>query len=323
MLHFFSGVPRLVFLLAPVAYLCFGRHVFNALPLAAVAYGLPHLAHSTLANARLHGRFRHSFWSEVYETALAPYLALPTTIALLAPGWGRFNVTAKGGRIPAPFFDARIAAPYLLLVAANLAALGAAGWRLAGGTTELDALGINVAWALHNLVILAATLAAACERREVRASPRVAARVPVRLRLGDGTVAAGETEDVGRDGARISAIGVPRLFRGERLAVSLRPFPHDRAPIAAEVALHDEGGVRVRFLPASLEEEARIVRAVFSRADAWLAWSDRPRDRPLRALGAIARSGAVGLARAGRLGWAPAASSAGPVAQLSRSGGRP
>src|SRR5439155_9154509 len=63
MLHFFSGIPRLIFLAAPVAYLVFGRHVFNALPLAAVAYGLPHLIHSTACNARIHGRHRHSFWS--------------------------------------------------------------------------------------------------------------------------------------------------------------------------------------------------------------------------------------------------------------------
>jgi hypothetical protein len=71
----------------------------------------------------------------------------------------------------------------------------------------------------------------------------VAARVPVRLRLGDGTVVRGETEDIGRDGARVAATGVPRLFRGERVAVSLRPFPHDRAPIAAEVGVLAGGRV--------------------------------------------------------------------------------
>jgi len=96
MLHFFSGIPRLVFLLAPVAYLVFGWHIFNALPLAAVAYGLPHLIHSTACNARIHGRFRHSFWSEVYETCLASYSAIPITLALIAPPTGRFTVTAKG-----------------------------------------------------------------------------------------------------------------------------------------------------------------------------------------------------------------------------------
>src|SRR5438445_3172156 len=145
MLHFFSGIPRLVFLLAPVAYLVSGWHIFNALPLAAVAYGLPHLIHSTACNARIHGRFRHSVCSERYETCLASYTAIPTTLALIAPRTGRFNVTAKGGRVDAPYFDVRIALPYLLLAAVNLAALAAGGWKLRAGPGELESLALNAA----------------------------------------------------------------------------------------------------------------------------------------------------------------------------------
>src|SRR5438477_12868242 len=190
MLHFFSGIPRLVFLLAPVAYLVFGWHIFNALPLAAVAYGLPHLIHSTGCNARIHGRFRHSFWSEVYETCLASYTAIPTTLALIAPRTGRFNVTAKGGRVDAPYFDVRIALPYLLLTAVNLAALAAGAWKLRMGQGDLDSLAINAAWALHNLIILGAAVGAAGERPQVRAAQRVPARLPAMLRFSDGTTAA-------------------------------------------------------------------------------------------------------------------------------------
>src|SRR5207248_7477688 len=145
MLHFFSGVPQLVFLLAPVGYLVFGWHIFNALPLAAVAYGLPHLVHSTACNARIHGKFRHSFWSEVYETCLACYISIPTTLALLAPRTGRFNVTPKGARVDAPYFDARVARPYLVLAAVNAAALTAGIWKLWDGSSDVDSLAINLA----------------------------------------------------------------------------------------------------------------------------------------------------------------------------------
>jgi cellulose synthase (UDP-forming) len=298
MLHFFSGIPRLVFLLAPVGYLVFGWHIFNALPLAAVAYGLPHLIHSTACNARIHGRFRHSFWSEVYETCLAWYTAIPTTLALIAPRTGKFNVTAKGGRVDVPYFDVRIALPYILLASVNLTAIAAGAWKLRMGDGELDSLAINAAWALHNLIVLAAAIGAACERPQVRATQRVPARMPAMLRFADGTTAAAETRDLGRDGASVTLRGPVPISEREQVWLSLFCFDAEQ-PLPAEVL--DAGGrsVRVRFTSLSLEQEAHLVRAIFSRADAWLAWADgHRRDRPMLTLLSIARHGVVGVGRA-------------------------
>ncbi len=313
MLHFFSGIPRLVFLTAPVAYLVFGRHIFNALPLAAVAYGFPHLVHSTATNARLHGRFRHSFWSEVYDTALAWYTSIPTALALVAPRAGRFNVTAKGGRIEEPFFDAAIARPYLALAAVNVAALAAAAWRLSVGTGEADALAINVVWAVHNLVILSATLAAACERRQVRATPRVRSRIPAVVQLGREAVRC-ETVDLSRGGA---CLEMPWRERGlpERARVSialLAPGVAERPRPLPAFVVRDEGGtVRLRFAPLDLEHEAELVRALFSRPDAWLgARAALRRDRPLLTLSSIFLHGLAGV---GRVAWLSARAAARPV----------
>src|SRR5690606_684224 len=67
-LHFFYGLPRLVFLTAPLAYLFFGARVFEASALMILAYVLPHILHAQLTNFRVQGKFRHSFWNEVYES---------------------------------------------------------------------------------------------------------------------------------------------------------------------------------------------------------------------------------------------------------------
>ena len=306
MLHFFSGIPRLVFLAAPIAYLVFGRHIFNALPLAAVAYGLPHLIHSTACNARIHGRYRHSFWSEVYETALAWYIAVPTTLALLSPRAGRFNVTAKGGRIDAPFFDARIARPALLLAAVNAAALAAGAYRLVTGRGDVDSLAINLTWALHNLVILSAAIAVACERPQVRESQRVPVRLPAMLRFANGRTARGETVDLGRAGAGIALAAAVPVSHRQRVWLSLFSFDDER-PLPAEIVEHDGGSVRVRFAGLSLDEEAHLVRVLFSRADAWIEWTrGHRRDHPLRTLAGIARQGAAGIGRALALSFRPA-----------------
>lgn len=105
MLHFLSGVPRLIFLTAPLAFLLLHAYIIFAPALAIALYVLPHMIHASLTNSRLQGKYRHSFWSEIYETVLAWYIARPTTIALLNPHKGTFNVTAKGGLVEEQHVD--------------------------------------------------------------------------------------------------------------------------------------------------------------------------------------------------------------------------
>lgn len=97
MLHFLSGIPRIIFLIAPLGFLLLHSYVIYAPALAIVLYVLPHMVHASMTNSRIQGDYRFSFWGEVYETVLAWYIARPTTIALFAPHKGTFNVTAKGG----------------------------------------------------------------------------------------------------------------------------------------------------------------------------------------------------------------------------------
>ncbi|ROT45381.1 cellulose synthase catalytic subunit (UDP-forming) [Pusillimonas sp. NJUB218] len=85
MLHFFFGLPRLVFLTAPLAFLFFGAQVFQASALMIAAYALPHIIQSNLTNSKLQGKFRHSFWNEVYESVLAWYIVRPVIATFINP----------------------------------------------------------------------------------------------------------------------------------------------------------------------------------------------------------------------------------------------
>ena len=112
MLHYLFSGPRFIFLLSPLVYLILGRsNVFGYLP-GILAYGLPHVFLSTVVNSRVHGKHRHSFWNEVYEMVLAPYIFLPTLLALINPKWGKFNVTAKDSTVNGTHFDWQIAKPF-------------------------------------------------------------------------------------------------------------------------------------------------------------------------------------------------------------------
>jgi len=97
MLHFLSGIPRIIYLLAPLAFLVLHTYIIYAPALAIILYALPNMIHSSMTNSRIQGQYRHSFWGEVYETVLSWYIARPTTVALFFPNKGTFNVTEKGG----------------------------------------------------------------------------------------------------------------------------------------------------------------------------------------------------------------------------------
>ncbi len=99
MLHFLSGIPRLIFLTAPLTFLLLHAYIIYAPALMIALFVLPHMIHASLTNSKIQGKYRHSFWSEIYETVLARYIAPPTFVALINPHKGKFNVTAKGGLV--------------------------------------------------------------------------------------------------------------------------------------------------------------------------------------------------------------------------------
>src|ERR1700722_1026584 len=123
MAHFLYAVPRLIFLTALLIYLLLNHTNVPGYWAAILAYALPHLILSNVTNSRIQGDHRHSFWNEIYETVLSPYILLPTMMAMINPKLGKFNVTAKGGVVKRTFFDSKIAQPFLALLVLNFAGL--------------------------------------------------------------------------------------------------------------------------------------------------------------------------------------------------------
>ena len=282
MMHFLYGLPRLAFLVAPIGYLAFDLHILNAVPIAVLAHWLPHVLHAQITNSRVQGRFRHSFWSEVYETCLAAYIALPTTFALLRPHGAPFTVTPKGGRTERLFFDWRTALPYAALCLVNLVALGFGIHRFAAGGSAHGVTWVNLAWAIYNLVILGATAAVAWETRQVRARHRVPVELPAMLRLHDDRTVRCTTRDLSLGGANLLTGGERVFAPGDRMHLSILLAGGDEVPVPVEVVHHDGAQLRLRFSSLGIEEESHLVRAIFSRADAWIGWRAPGVDRPLR-----------------------------------------
>ena len=296
MLHFFYGLPRLVFLTAPLAYLLFGAHVFQATALMITAYALPHLAHASITNSRIHGRFRYSFWNEVYESVLAWYIMRPVLVAFANPKLGKFNVTAKGGIIEEAYFDWSIARPYLFLLVVNLFGFGVGIWHLVFGSgAETTTLIINMVWTFYNIILTSACLAVASETRQVRSTPRVTAALPAAIRFPDGRTLVCETGDFSHNGLALTVPPGTHLAMGSRIDISL--FRSDmEGTFPAVVTFSGNGRLGVRFDDLSLQQQAELASLTFARADAWVkSWGQRQRDKPLTSLKSVFAIGIRGF----------------------------
>ncbi|WP_144637135.1 UDP-forming cellulose synthase catalytic subunit [Bordetella genomosp. 13] len=297
MLHFFFGLPRVVFLTTPLAFLFFGAHVFHASALMVAAYALPHIVLSSLSGSRVQGRFRHSFWNEVYEAVLAWYIMRPALQTLISPNRAIFNVTAKGGVISESYFDWELARPYVVLLGLNLLGMviGLTSMFFASDLDTALTILINVAWTFYNIIITGAAVAVAGEVRQLRSTHRVAVDLPAAVGLPDGRRMACRISDFSQGGLGVvlpDGAQVPQgtsvmisVFRGEFEGV----FP-------ASVTFSRGNRLGLSFQNLTLEQESELAQVTFARADTWASmWGQSTPDSPLVAMRHISSIGLRGF----------------------------
>jgi cellulose synthase catalytic subunit (UDP-forming) len=316
MTHFLYALPRLIFLTAPLIYLIFGHTNIPGYWAAILAFAVPHLVMYNLTNSRIQGQHRHSFWNEIYETVLAPYILLPTMLALINPKLGRFNVTAKGGVVDRSFFDTRIAQPFLALLFMNGLGLLCAvarffkfpAWNVQplfhstqpvlqwlanlpnllahlphnmydGG--HPGTIFMNVLWTLFNIAILGVATAVAWESQQRRHTVRVTMAVPADVLMPDGTFVQAVTTDLSSGGVMLLTEAPVTVAIGAAIDLVF-PVLDGEAMLPATVVAVDGRTLRAHFDPLTMQEEEALTMVLYSRADTWLGWGEaREADKPL------------------------------------------
>jgi cellulose synthase (UDP-forming) len=314
--HFLFALPRLVFLMAPLIYLIYGGTNLPGTWQVILAFATPHLVMLYLTHLRIQGRHRHSFWNEIYETVLAPYVLLPTIGAFLWPRRPKFNVTAKGQVLYSSFFDRRIARPFVLMLFVNFVGLlcaiprlhlfaasnapGWQGWLLSlphrmYDPHHLGTIVMNVAWTLFNMILLGVATAVAWENQQRRRAVRVNVEVPGGVVLPDGSVVQGLTGDLSSTGVRLWTGSRLNVQPGDAVRIVLPVLDGDASLPATVVRVEDES-LRAQFDALSLAEEEALTMVLYSRADTWLGWDEkREGDHPVRSFARIVRLAVRGL----------------------------
>ncbi|HAP80910.1 MAG TPA: cellulose synthase catalytic subunit (UDP-forming), partial [Enterobacteriaceae bacterium] len=290
MLYFQFALPRVAFLTAPLAYLLFNLNIIHSSAGLIFAYALPHLLLTIYLNSRMNGRYRYSFWGEIYDIVLAFHLILPTAITMIFPKRGKFNVTDKGGLLNIGYFDFTVVRPHLIV--AILLTIGIIAGLVRAFAHDYFAvdpkvIALNVGWGIYSLVFLLAAIAVARETRQTRKTIRIDVDVPVIVHYASGISSRTHTQDLSMGGCRI-VVPDNRHLTDEIEEIELQ-LQSGSISIPVNVIGADEEFIRLMFEDIPLSRRRELVRVVLARADAWIR-PPKPQDNPFRSLVIIIRS---------------------------------
>ncbi len=287
-LHFLSGIPRLIFLITPVAFLALHARIVYAPAVMVLLYGIPHIIHAVLSNSRIQGKYRHFLWNEIYETVMAWYIAVPTTIALINPRKGKFNVTVKGGLVKERYADWVTARPYIVLLCINFIGLIAGCHRLFWGPREdILAVLITLFWVIYNMAIIGGALGVDVEAKQIRKSHRVKFSMLAAIARTDGHLFPCTLRNYSGSGVGIEIKDPTWLKNGEKVALILsKGLDEFRFPCTVTRIFNHEVGIRLDEL--TLKQNIDFIQCTFARADNWVLWQKYiPEEKPLESMGHV------------------------------------
>lgn len=271
--YFFFGLPRIVFLAAPLAWLFFDLPLLHAdIAVLLHLFGSYYLA-SAISIGMISGGTRNAFWADVYEVAMCFALSRAVVTTLCAP-WKRrhFDVTPKGQRIEKKGMrKLTLVLPHLMFAGLLIIGLvlGIQKWMR---PTEHPGLALSVFWASANLLLLAVAILSASERPQLRHAIRLNRQFPCQIMTEHETIQA-NTLDCNEWGLGVS-VTKPVLPRFDWLRVNIQIAPNEQISVRGRIIRQEQnkGGdfhVGVRFADLDDSTIKVVIQTLFSSSDSW------------------------------------------------------
>ena len=259
-------LPRMVFVIMPPTFLLFGVVTYVASLNEFMVYTVPYLISVITFSHLIFGRLRAPFISDLYETLQAPFLGLALVNVLRHPRSPSFRVTSKGETLDEDNFSPKIIPfsifPFILIVA-SLVGL----WHYWHTPGSGGSIGIVLGFNTFNLLLAFAAIGVMCERRQLRAQPRLHLERDTTLQLDDDnqTEVQGRIRDISVDGAAVIVHG--RLDQVEGRTVNIVADDGTRIPLQAVNYTPASGGTLVNGPVVTTSEAQRVAWSRMIYAD--------------------------------------------------------
>lgn len=203
-LFWFFGVFKMVYILAPLLFLLFGIHSLKTDLWSITSFWLPAFLGSYLSFKAVSDRQRSMSWSHIYDTSMAPHMAISALSEFIFKKRFDFKVTPKGVNTDRRKFKYTTALPCAILLAMTLFALGKILYELWFlHTFDMNVTSYHLFWVLYNMTGLILALLVAFDRPRFRSSERFTVNKPAAFSTVSGDEHECELIDVSDTGARI------------------------------------------------------------------------------------------------------------------------
>ena len=283
LLNWFGSIPRIGFLLMPLAYSFLGVIPIRATIPEMLYFFLPYYLVQLTVFSWLNHRSRSALLSDIYSLVLAFPLVLTVFGVMLSPFSKGFNVTAKGTTSDRFSFNWKLALPLLLLFIPNAISL----WHVLGTCLiqfqmhasepeiiqQLKGFGIGWIWSAYNLLIISITLLILLDAPKSDRYEWFDLRRLVRLAI-DGQIFWGVTTFISEVGVHveITQAGFPSLIPGETFPVTLKIL-EDNLRLQGQITHVDFSqefpSVQIHFDQMALPQHRCLVEMLFCRPGQW------------------------------------------------------
>lgn len=271
-LYFLSGIPRIIFFIIPATFILLKAQVVFATGAMVLLYVFPHLIHATLANDRIQGKYRHFLWNEVYETVIAWYIAIGTTMVLINPHKAHFKVTAKGGLIHEQYLDWYIARSYILFFSINMLSIIVGSIRLMTEPWDITlSLLITMMWTLYNILILGGAFGASIEEIQVRKSPRVNFQMPMRVRCNQGALHDATMRNYSEGGIGLHLNHDVVLNKGDDVTFLFKN-KLEEYEFPGFITFKQDCDVGIQIKTLTHQQHIAFIQCTFAQVGMWSAW---------------------------------------------------
>jgi cellulose synthase (UDP-forming) len=282
LLHWFTSISRVGFLMMPLAYSFLGVIPLRATATELLYFFLPYYLVQLSVFAWLNHRSRSALLSDIYSLVLCFPLALTVIQVMLRPFAKGFQVTPKGQRRDRFFFNWKLALPLIILFVAT--AIGF--WRNLGmslakaewaATVPLEiaqqvrGIGLGWLWSGYNLIMLGIAILILLDAPKPDVYDWFALRRVVRCNI-QGENYWGVTTMISEVGTEIALTQKAAISNREMLPVTLE-IMEEGVKLTGEMVrtgYRDElPTIRVVFQQLSLNQHRRLVEMLFCRPGQW------------------------------------------------------
>lgn len=172
-LFWFFGIARVIYFIAPAAFLLFGMAIYHASAPQILAYAMPYVISTFLVTDFFFGRTRRPFFSEIYESVQSVFLAPAVLSAIRHPHKPTFKVTPKGIGVKEEQLNS-LSFVFFAILCLNVASAIAGLIRLDAQPEFRDVIAVTLIWSFYNIYLSMVSIGALWERRQIRQHHRLA-----------------------------------------------------------------------------------------------------------------------------------------------------